>query len=493
MAIVVATVAALVPAACGDEAQTCSTCGAPSSGGLPNDAAADSNDAGRDVDVDSSVSDGSGTGGAGGTPDASGDMGADDAKLPPHVPTGATAELIFAGPGPVSTPPTWNAHLPKLVGDDDFLYAAHTHFPQDIAGRFTAVMRRPRGGGSWTEVARVSYPHQHVGLAMDTSSRLHMVFDCLRPAGAPVSCFTGGAGTGSLTSRFYHLVFSARDASGALRFDAYANRNEWTSESNGYLGLGTAANGTTWWALADSAWNRVVQYQEGSNVGTVTTLSVPPGYLLYPILAAPGASSPDTGLLVLYAGEFDPSGGNNASYVASTGYSGSVGGLSQLFRRAPATPQPGTSAAFPSDLTFDNDGTLLALSRLAEGPMQCTELLRFDGGLGAAPTVIKLGCLATYAKLQVASNDALYLLTNGQGQSFRVGVSADRGDNWEFHDVPITGLPSNGDVSFRGMTPVKPYTSASLYDPDVMRFFFSGADGSGTARHSYYAEIALTP
>src|SRR5579883_2303317 len=80
-----------------------------------------------------------------------------DAGTPtPYVPAAAQAELIFTGPQGVATPPTWNAHLPKLAGDGAFLYAAHTHFPDAVAARFTAILRRPAAGGAWTEAARIS-------------------------------------------------------------------------------------------------------------------------------------------------------------------------------------------------------------------------------------------------------------------------------------------------------------------------------------------------
>ena len=47
-------------------------------------------------------------------------------------------------------------------------------------------------------------------------------------------------------------------------------------------------------------------------------------------------------------GDFDPDGGNNASYVASTGYSGNLSGLSELCRRAPATGSVGPEECFRS-------------------------------------------------------------------------------------------------------------------------------------------------
>jgi len=413
---------------------------------------------------------------------------------PPFVPTEMHAGLIHSGPGLVATPATWNAHLPKLVGDGSYWYAVHTHFPQDVATRYAAIMRRPVGSAidAWVEVARVSYPHQPPGIVMDTSNRLHMVFDCLRPAAQDVTCFQGGAGTAGNTSRFYHLVFSARDATNALRFDSYANHSEWTAESNGYLGIGTTADGTTVWALANSSWGRVVQWwASGSQLGTTTTLTVPNGYLLYPIIA--GHPTLGSAELLLYAGEFDPAGGNNASYVASTAYAGSTSSLQQLFRRAPTQLEPGAVNAYPSDLAYDPQGTLFALSYLPNGAGDCTELLRFDGGLAQAPTVLPVGCVSNYAKLKFSSQGVLYVLTPGSGANARVGVSGDRGDSFTWHDIPIVGLPVNGDVRYIGYTPVKPYTSPTVDDPDRWVVFFAGLDGSNQARFSYVGELGLSP
>jgi hypothetical protein len=414
----------------------------------------------------------------------------------PYVPTAANAELIASSPARLLTPPAWNEHLPKLVGDGSFLYAVHTYFTDAVATRYAAIERRPAapaiGTASWTEVARVTTPHQPPGLVMDTASRLHMVFDCLRPSTTDVECFTGGAGTAGNTSRFYHLVFSTRDASGALQFDTYGNANEWTAESNGYHGLGTTADGVTWWSLADANWNRVVQWSQGAQGGTVATLTVPNAYLLYPVQAA----NPTKGsaALVLYAGEFDPTGGNNASYLASTAFAGSLGGLTELFRRAPPSSAPGTIAAFPSDLAFDASGTLYALSYLPADGGRCTELLRFDGGLGAPPTILPVGCASDYATLHFSRSGILYLLTDAPGAAVTLGVSADRGQTWTWHTIPIVGIPSSsGDVQFHGYTPVRPYTAPALYDPDVLRFFFYGADAANGVANSYMGEIHLAP
>ena len=411
----------------------------------------------------------------------------------PFVPIEVNAGLIHSGPASVSTPATWNAHLPKLVGDGTAWYAVHTHFPQDTNGRYAAILRRPVGAAldAWTEVARVSYPHQPPGVVMDTSRRMHMVFDCLRPAGQDVSCFQGGAGTAGNTSRFYHLVFSARDASDFLRFDSYANDNAWTAESNGYHGIGTTSDGTTIWAFANANWGRVVQWSNGGQSGTTTTLTIPVGTLLYPIIA--GHPSLGAGQLTLYAGEFDPAGGNNAAYLASTGYTGTTSSLQQFFRRAPSQIEPGATNAYPSDLLYDESGTLYALSYLPDGSGGCSELLRFDGGTSQPPTILPVGCVSNYAKLKFSSLGILYLLTPGSGADVRIGVSADRGETWSWHTVPIMGLPSNGDIRYVGFTPIKAYTSPTVHDPDRWVVFFSGLEASNQARSSYVGELAIAP
>ena len=412
----------------------------------------------------------------------------------PFVPTAANVELIATSPARVLTPPAWNEHLPKLVGDGMFDYAVHTYFTDATDTRYAAILRRPAapaiGAGQWTEVARVTTPHQPPGVVMDTSLRLHMVFDCLRPGATDVECFPGGAGTQGNTSRFYHLVFATRDGSGALRFDTYGNTNEYTAESNGYHGIGTTADGATWWSLADANWARVVQWSEGAQEGTVATLTVPNAYLLYPIHGAhPMLGSTQ---LVLYAGEFDPNGGNNASYLASTAFSGNLSGLSELFRRAPPSAAPGTIAAFPSDIAFDAAGTLYALSYLPSDGGQCTELLRFDGGLGKAPTILPVGCDSDYATLHFSRAGVLYLLTDATGPAVTLGVSADRGQSWSRHTIPLQGVPaSSGDVGFHGFTPVRAYTSPALFDPDELLFFFYGVDANNGVVNSYMGGIHL--
>ena len=445
------------------------------------------------IDASTGASDGGvqGDGAAGSgdssTPDAIADAG-------PFVPASARAELVFSSPARTKTPPAWNAHSPKLVGDGTFFYAVHTYFTDPVDTRFAAILRRSAGAaigsGTWSEVARVQTPHQPPGIVMDTAKQMHMVFDCLRPDTVDVTCFPGGAGTGGLTSHFYHLVFAARDVAGALRFDTYGNANEWSAESNGYTGIGTTSDGLTYWSLASTAWQRVVAWSSAGGSGTAATLDTPGEYLLYPIHAA----SPLLGSkeLVLYAGNFDPTGGNNASYLASTAYAGDRNGLTQLFRRAPAVAMPGAIGAFPSDIAFAADGTLYALSYLAGTTGHCTELLRFDGGIGTPPTILPVGCVSDYAKLQLSRSGVLYLVTGGaSGANVKLGISADRGASWTWQTIPIAGLPANGDVSYDGFTPVKPYTSPTIFDPDRFVFFFYGADATGGVANSYVGEIDL--
>ena len=138
------------------------------------------------------------------------------------------AEVVTSVLRGASTPSSWNPNLPKLVGDSAFLYAVHTYYPDAIAQRYAYILKRPRAGsGNWTVVATFRYVHQPPGLVMDAQSRLHVVFECLRPSpNVAVECFRGGAGTGGLMNRFYHLIFKARNPDGSLRFDTYANYNE---------------------------------------------------------------------------------------------------------------------------------------------------------------------------------------------------------------------------------------------------------------------------
>jgi hypothetical protein len=69
----------------------------------------------------------------------------------------------------------------------------------------------------------------------------------------------------------------------------------------------------------------------------------------------------------------------------------------------------------------------------------------------------------------------------------------DRGTTWTWHTIPIQGVPaSSGDANVHGFTPVKPYTSPAIFDPDVLTFFFYGADANNGVSNSYLGEIRLT-
>jgi hypothetical protein len=401
------------------------------------------------------------------------------------TPTEVKTEVIFVGPARTRTSAAWNAHLPKLAGDDKFLYAVHTHFTEDLTTRFAAIMRR--SAGKWAEVARVEFPHQPPGIVMDTKNQLHMVFDCLRPGTKDVTCFQGGAGTGGIESRFYHLIFSARDTDGALKFDTYGNYNEFTTQSNGYHGLGVTSDGATIFSTADATWKRVIMYRSGDMTGTVATLSRPDTYLLYPIHAARDSKS-----LVLHAGEFDPKGGTNAGYPASVGYEGDLSSLTERFRLTPSTMvAAGAVGSYPSDVVLDDKGVAYVLSYRLDGP-NCTELRRFDDGLSKAPKVTPLGCMDNYAKLQISSDGTVWVLASSNEKKVLLGWSRDRGATFDWKQLPVVG-GDPGDVRFYGASPIKPYTSPGIYDPDKLVFFFVGANSSGESNTSYLGTIALKP
>jgi hypothetical protein len=401
--------------------------------------------------------------------DAPVDVAVDTAVIdaPFQTPAQIRSELIFSGPSRVKTSAAWNANLPKLAGDDKFLYAVHTHFADDVATRFAAIVRR--SGTTWTEVARIAHPHQPPGVVMDSKNQLHLVFDCLRPALADVNCFQGGAGTAGVGSRFYHLVFSARDGAGALRFDTYANANEYTALSNGYHGLGVTAGGVVW-SLADASWKSVVMG------ATAATLARPDTYLLYPIHAPPW----------MYAGEFDPKSGTNAGYPASVAFEGEP--LSERFRLTPTTAvAAGAVGSFPSDIAFDDKGVAFILAYRVDGP-RCTELRRFDDGPSKPPKVFSLGCIDNYAKLQISRDGTVWVLAAAGDGKMQLGWSRDRGATFEWKQLSITG---SGDARFYGATPIKPYTSPGIYDPDRLVFFFAGVDAAGEAQNSYLGTIVL--
>ena len=63
--------------------------------------------------------------------DGNGDGCIDACDPTPYVPI-CTAELVGTSVTGQATPPTWNAHLPKLVGDGDHWYLAHTEFTTDV-------------------------------------------------------------------------------------------------------------------------------------------------------------------------------------------------------------------------------------------------------------------------------------------------------------------------------------------------------------------------
>jgi len=406
----------------------------------------------------------------------------------PFVPAAIHAERIFRGPRRVATPATWNAHLPKLTADDRFLYAVHTHYPAGVpvSERFAVILRRPRHGGAWTEVARFQSIHQPPGIAFDRGGRLHMVIDCLRSEGQPSCCFRGRVETGRLQCRFYHLVFGTRDAAGAIRFDTFANADEWTAESNGYHGLAVDRSGGVYWSLAAGDWRRIIQGARGTQRLNFATAARSDAYYLYPVHLPLS-----DGRLLTFVSEFDPAGGTNAANVRATLLLGTATAQRPLARRAPRPiPRPGQGGAFPCDLDLDIGGTLLALAHRVDRPAGTnTELWRFDRGIDAPPTVLPVGQATTYCTLQVNRHGVYYVLAGGAAGTFRLAVSGDHGEHWTWHAIPVEGLDGT-EQRLESPTPIAATNAPMAYDPDMMRFFFAGANAAGYDS-SYYGEMAV--
>jgi hypothetical protein len=376
----------------------------------------------------------------------------------------------------VATPSTWNPHLPRLAGDGEWLYALHTWYADDLGERYAAILERPAEGGEWAEVARVLYPHQPPGMVVDRDGALHLVFVCMPDGGTDQTCFPGGAGTSGAQPRFYHLVFSGRDESGRLRWNTYTNVNEWPGPTNGYLGLGTTADGLTWWSLADSDWSRVVQWwADVTSHGTVARLSEADRYLLYPIhLAHPDRASADLAMVV---GDFDPAGGTNAGYPGATAFRGATSGLGEVWSREDADPVEGAVGVFPGDAALDDDG-LHILSYVDEGGCY-TEL--DDAGL-----LSRLDCLGTYARLLEGEHGRWILApTAGEG---RLRLYWEEEGAWRPVDLELDGELPEGEVLYN-FIPAGADASPLLFGDGRHRLLASGMDEEGLSQRSYLVEL----
>ncbi len=402
-----------------------------------------------------------------------------DTATPDPLELIAHVEVIGRSPSAVATPPTWNANLPKLAGDGQFYYAVHTWYPDDAAARHADILSRPIDGGEWSVLATVDMPHQPPGLVIDTEGRLHLAFACQRPGNDDVTCFPGGAGTQGNSRRFYHLVFETRAADGRYDPSTYGNWNEWTAATNGYLGLGTTPDGTTWWSLADDSWRRVVMsWGPGGDVDELATLDFSPDYLLYPVHASLSVRE-----MLLFAGLFDPAGGNNAAYDAAVAFLGNGSEFTPVYQVAPGS---GASlAAFPDDALLDEAGATV-LAYVDDGACDtvlATRLAETDEQETA------LGCVGTYPKLH-RDGDTLWLLSPSATTAWQVARSGDAGLSWTWATIPVEGLDP-GDVTLTGFTLVRPDTAPLAHDPAVIRFFASGLDADSLATRSYFGELRL--
>lgn len=428
------------------------------------------------ADSAADTSPGTDTGDSSAHPDTSPPLDTGDPFTAPSV---ATVTPIASSPTAVSTPPSWNPNLPKLASDGVYLYAVHTYYADDPATRYAAILSRPVAGGEWTEWARVEMPHQPPGLVVDAAGRLHLVFACQRPGSADVTCFPGGAGTQGQSRRFYHLVFETRDDDLRYRADTYGNWDEWTAGTNGYLGLGTTPDGTTWWSLADDAWRRVVQsWGAGGDVDTLATLDLSPYYLLYPVHASLSLRE-----LLLFVGEFNPGGGSNAAYDAAVAFLGDGSEFRPAYQVAPGSGA--TLAAFPNDALLDAHGPT-TLAYVDDG---AADNLLATGVGTSAELETSLGNLGTYTKLH-RDGDTLWWLAPSATTTWNLAYSHDSGQSWSSNPVAVEGLHPD-DTTLVGFTLLRPDGSPIAHDPATIQFFAAGLDATGLSTQSYYGEVHL--
>lgn len=406
------------------------------------------------------------------------------------VPATISGQLVDRLAMRVDTPPTWNSHIPKLVSDGAFLYAIVHHSPPGpTTNRRTRILRRAIDGEEWSLAATMEGLHQPPAASFDSEDRLHLAFDCLHNAGAVQTCFQGGVSSAGIRSRAYHLVFGARSEDGALRFDTYTNRDEWTLVSDGYHGIGSNSLGQTVWSFLSDGAPRILQTTTGETTGTFPGLERDAVTFLYPIHIPL-----EDGSVLSFVADFDSSGGTNAGYPSASLLQTTTEGTENLLtlRPTPAVAS-GTVGAFPSDLDVDVDGTFLALAyRQDEAAGTCTELLRFEDGIHMPPVTVPVGCLSNYAKLQVASDGQLFIISSGgPARSFPLVHSDDGGATWTWHSIAID-IPDSPEETYIAPTPLEARTSVSGFDPDVIRFVFSGTNAAG-ANALYYAELSLAP
>lgn len=384
----------------------------------------------------------------------------------------------------VKTPCTWNAHLPKLVTDGSWSYAVFTRYTPGYSGRVSWIYRA-KGVGAWSYSGRtLSYVHQPPGLALDTKGRLHVIFSCL----AGYTCSTAGVYAGK-TTRFYDLIFYKKNKNGSVFLgDAFANYNEYTSASLGYMGIGvdpvggaaTVSLGTSNQPSTKSHFTQRL-FKAGAASPALTTVPKVSGAsanTLYPQLAFTPA-----GTLFLSVGELVPGWTSSAQYSHVALFKRKAGGvLTKVFSDSVTNPS-NTMLVFTSDLALSSTGKVyfLYLKLPADSNGNCNFLVReLASGVFSKP--LGVGCPGSYTQLQLDSKDNLHLLTTS-GKQLLLLRSTDGGKSFTKRLITLKQL-AVGTKYLQSPTLVKPWSSPKGYDPDVLYGLYSGADAG---HNSWYA------
>lgn len=406
-----------------------------------------------------------------------------------------TDRLITADSQKVKTPCTWNAHLPKLVTDGVWSYAAFTRYTPAPSGRVSWIYKA-KGAGSWSYAGRqLSAVHQPPGLALDTKGWLHVAFDCQ----AGFTCSTAGVAAGA-TTRFFDLIFFKHNADGSLFLgDTFANHNEYSGASFGYMGVGVdPVGGAAHVSLATSGqqstkshWTQQIFAAGAASPArtTVPKVSGAGANTLYPQLAfTPG------GALFLSVGELVPGWTSSAQYSHVALFKRAAGGgaLTKVFSDSVSSPDGSTRRVYTSDLALSSTGKVyfLYLKLPADALGNCSYLVR-ELASGAFSAPLGLGCFGSYTQLQLDSKDNLHLLT-AAGKQLKLLRSVDGGKSFAAHLVTLK-QPAAGTAYLQGPTLVKPWSSPKGYDPDVLYGLYSGADASHDSWYAGSFSIKLNP
>lgn len=398
--------------------------------------------------------------------------------VPVTIPDQIRAEVVFDfadNPTPRQSS-NFNPNLPKITGDENYYYASVSYLNNAASGGWGRIYRRGRRGGPWMSGVQVDNIMQPLGIAMDSQHILHAVMDC--PANGPgtQNCLGNSITSDNVPLRFHHLAFAERALDRSIDFSLFRTVPLHALNSNSYPSLHIFGDVAAVSVLTESPRRRIASI---GNSAPFQFVSDTTAFQYLVAVRHPMAA-------IFLGSDITLTPPPTTVSLTARAVLGAV--VSTIHTVSPDPVPPGGAVANASDIQLSPRGELFALTRVHRNNGMCTELIRAMNPVRVE--TLPVGCVESYAKLQVVDDNTLVIFTAGAFRSsLRIGVSLDRGASWDWVDRTIDTGPDP--LQIVQITTLHEQSGPLAFERNRAKLLFCTQNGANPCTKVFFTEFAL--